>query len=594
MFSEPSDSTDPGGNSNPGENTAPVENTAPLEPPVVSASLVQADAMQRLIEPKFLHPSSIFFEAASHVRRLLFPALFALYSAASGGRWGAVAAAVVFGTSLISTVFKYFTLRYQIKGTDFVVSEGLIFRRVRSVPIRRIQNVDLIQNVLHRIFDVAEVNIETASGTKPEATLRVLTRRQIDELRAAIFGEEAAENETSGSVSDADPFADGASIAETGLPDTSTVPYSTEQDTVPEKGGHANGDAKTARTIHHVSLRQLCLAGLASNRGLVLLGVVAGLFSQTNWADSWTDGLTDKSAWKRYSPERLRDFLPEQLDSYAYALLIVSGVLLVFLILRLVGVAWYVLRFYDHTVTRRGNDLRINCGLFTRVSASIPRQRIQFISIHRSLIMRWMGLASIRIETAGGGGDENENAASTVSRRWFLPVVAEQDVHRILAELRPGLDWQPDDTEWHGVSPRTRARLLRIAAVFSLAFSIGGFFLWRPWGISVGFVVFALLGYVAVKKSKAMRYAQLNWGVAYRSGLLYRRLSFAFYDRIQTLELHQSLFDARWNMASLRIDTAAAGPAEHVIDVNYLDADFARQQLSALQQETAKQLPSWA
>ncbi|MFN9341151.1 MAG: hypothetical protein ACK6DB_01015, partial [Planctomycetota bacterium] len=40
----------------------------------------------------------------------------------------------------------------------------------------------------------------------------------------------------------------------------------------------------------------------------------------------------------------------------------------------------------------------------------------------------------------------------------------------------------------------------------------------------------------------------------------------------------------RWKMAVLSVDTAAAGPAEHVIEIPLLQADFARDEFSALRE----------
>ena len=60
------------------------------------------------------------------------------------------------------------------------------------MPVDRIQNVDLVQNPLHRMLRVAEVRVETASGTEPEATLRVLSMADVAKLRSEIFARRRA------------------------------------------------------------------------------------------------------------------------------------------------------------------------------------------------------------------------------------------------------------------------------------------------------------------------------------------------------------------------------------------------------------------
>ena len=536
----------------------------------------QENNSKRLLEPQFLHPTSVLFEIASRVRQLVVPVVIGLYSASQGGRWGAGIAILVFAGALIGTFFRYFTLRYRIQDSDLVISEGLLFRRVRAVPVRRIQNVDLVQNILHRIFGVAEVKIETASGTEAEATLRVLTKRQIQELREAIFA--------------------GASDSQSAdaLPQPEDNHQAAEFDSVvgtETRGGAFEVGASRVGTsevvVNKISMSELLLAGLASNRGIVFFGIAMGVVSQTGLFGDTFETVSKSTI------EQLRA-VNQQENPWFLGLAFVVFSLCLFGLLKLAGMAWYVQRFYGHQLVRVGNDLRIACGLFTRVSATVPVRRVQFISVHRSFVMRLFGLAAIRIETAGGGGSEKENASATVSRRWFLPVVRYNKVQAILEQLRPGLKWEEDSIKWHSVSQRTFRRLLRLVVVISLLVGLIGFAISQPWGSLAGLVVFPGLLWLALKKSRAMRYAHESWGVAYRSGILTKKLSFSFFDRMQTLSVKQSPFDRRWKMARLQVDTAAAGPAEHQIDVAYLDEDFAFKEFRSIQSATARHRPTWA
>ena len=52
-------------------------------------------------------------------------------------------------------------------------------------------------------------------------------------------------------------------------------------------------------------------------------------------------------------------------------------------------------------LTRVREDLRIEFGLLTRVAATIPIRRVQTITIQQGLLHRWLGRASVRVETAG-------------------------------------------------------------------------------------------------------------------------------------------------------------------------------------------------
>ena len=61
--------------------------------------------------------------------------------------------------------------------------------------------------------------------------------------------------------------------------------------------------------------------------------------------------------------------------------------LVTFLLLtRIFSVTWALIRLHDFRLTQQGDDLRAEYGLLTRVAATIPRRRIQTITIRESLL----------------------------------------------------------------------------------------------------------------------------------------------------------------------------------------------------------------
>jgi len=72
--------------------------------------------------------------------------------------------------------------------------------------------------------------------------------------------------------------------------------------------------------------------------------------------------------------------------------------------------------------------------------------------------------------------------------------------------------------------------------------------------------------------------------LVYRSGTWERKTSITFHDKLQSVTLNQSPFDRRWKMATLKVDTAASGPADHRIEVKYLDVERANIEFRAILQ----------
>ena len=418
---------------------------------------------------------------------------------------------------------------------------------MRTVPVERIQNIDMVQGVLHRMLNLAEVRVETASGTKPEAVLKVLSLDEMERLREGV----KIHKQTSGAVS--------ASLSHGGA-----LPAGDVSDV-----GLESVDTSPALSLLKIPVSWLAKAGFASNRGFILVGLMMGFYFQFAQGNPGEIDAADFADW---------NFIPEDSSLLIKAGLIAGGLLVGLTLLRLLGVGWYILRFFGYELRQIGDDFKISCGLLTKVSATIPRKRIQFISVHRGLIMRWMKLASVRIETAGGAADTSENATTTVSRRWFIPVLPESSVDKIIAEMRPGIDLNMDDYRWIPLAKRAQSRFIRIACVVSCVLVAAVYFA-LEWKLAIAaLIAFPVLIVYAIRKSQSVKYARTDFGVVYRSGVLAKKTSFSFFEKIQAASWRQTPFDRRWKMATLSVDTAAAGPAEHVIDIKYLDQETAKRE----------------
>ena len=498
-------------------------------------------------EDRYLHPLSVIFSLTDLIKQNLIAAFLGIFGAANGDLIYVGIALLFFVPTFIIALIRYFTIRYRISDGELVVQEGLIFQRVRTVPVERIQNIDMVQGILHRMLNLAEVRVETASGTKPEAVLKVLSLDEMERLREGV----KIHKQTSGAVS--------ASLSHGGA-----LPAGDVSDV-----GLESVDTSPALSLLKIPVSWLAKAGFASNRGFILVGLMMGFYFQFAQGNPGEIDAADFADW---------NFIPEDSSLLIKAGLIAGGLLVGLTLLRLLGVGWYILRFFGYELRQIGDDFKISCGLLTKVSATIPRKRIQFISVHRGLIMRWMKLASVRIGTAGGAADTSENATTTVSRRWFIPVLPESSVDKIIAEMRPGIDLNMDDYRWIPLAKRAQSRFIRIACVVSCVLVAAVYFA-LEWKLAIAaLIAFPVLIVYAIRKSQSVKYARTDFGVVYRSGVLAKKTSFSFFEKIQAASWRQTPFDRRWKMATLSVDTAAAGPAEHVIDIKYLDQETAKRE----------------
>jgi putative membrane protein len=75
---------------------------------------------------------------------------------------------------------------YSIEEDGLKILSGVITKNDRDIPLKRIQNVDVNRNILQRVIGIAEVNVETAGGSKTEAALKYMTYEKAKEMQKQV------------------------------------------------------------------------------------------------------------------------------------------------------------------------------------------------------------------------------------------------------------------------------------------------------------------------------------------------------------------------------------------------------------------------
>ena len=509
-----------------------------------------------------LHPLSFVFAMFAHGRQLLVPGLLVLFAGARGGEDWQIWAMALFIPLTISAIVRVRLFRYRLGPDEVVIRSGVFFRQERHIPYHRIQNVDAIQNVVHRMLGVIDVRLETAGGEEPEAHLSVVSVAAFEELRESV---KAGRSRVPAGVAAGDAAA--AERAAAGLSTDDTL---------------APADAAAARAgveLLRLPARELALCGLIQGRGLLAVGALFGILWEIGLLDRVTSAIFGSQAAgggvvRQIVKAMFGQGVPQPAKIAwtlaAFAALVVAT--------RVLSVGWALVRLHGFTLRRIGDDLRADFGLFTRVAATIPVRRIQSVTVHEGPIHRWFDRVSVHVDTAGGDSGESVR----LQREWLAPVIHRDRVFSLLQQILPGLDtsavdWQPVDPR--GVR-RERVRWL-VTAMLAAAFGV----LLLRWWTPVLIAGVALLGEVDSRKGvRAVGWGLTPTGFCFRSGWMWRRRTFAPVSKIQAVAVHESPFDRRLRMASLEVDTAGTSEDRHEIAVPYLPratADALAAQLAA-------------
>ncbi len=99
-----------------------------------------------------------------------------------------LAAGPLFPFAFIPLLCKYITLRYQFEADGVSMKWGVLFRREINLTHRRIQDIHLTNNIFQRWMGLANVAIQTASGSAaPEMTIEGVL--QTDSLRDYLYAQ---------------------------------------------------------------------------------------------------------------------------------------------------------------------------------------------------------------------------------------------------------------------------------------------------------------------------------------------------------------------------------------------------------------------
>ena len=104
--------------------------------------------------------------------------------------WIAIAALGIGFFSILSATLSYLFFYFSMENKILMIRSGIIGRKRISVPLERIQSVQFEQNLLHRLFNVVRVLIDTAGSEGSEVQIDALNMNDAELLRKALLPEE--------------------------------------------------------------------------------------------------------------------------------------------------------------------------------------------------------------------------------------------------------------------------------------------------------------------------------------------------------------------------------------------------------------------
>ncbi|WP_418636954.1 PH domain-containing protein [Winogradskyella sp.] len=400
---------------------------------------------------------------------------------------------------LVIAILKYLNFKFHLSKDDFHLATGIINKDNTIIPKSKIQNVYIKQNFLQQIINVVSVKIETAGDKKSEIEISALDKPTALLLKKKLFNKANVENE-----------------------------HAEQIDTI-----------EASEVFFKVTPKRLLLEGISQNHFksfLLILTFAYGIYSE------FKDFLKDLELEKHV--EGL-----VKLDEDTILNLIITNVVIIIVVVLFSFLFSIVTTFiinFNLEVVEHQKTIEINKGLFNKVSLSLTPSRIQNLVIKTNRVKQYFNLHSLSVKQAMVNAKQQKN--------FKIVALEKEQLNHLINKLLINYNNE-------GEVAKPRPYFIRISVLEMLAFGIvinalslflfGIEMLW----INVVFVPFAVL-YVYFAYKKAYYKISDNF-LTIGSGVIDTTTNILEIHKIQEVELKQTLFQQRSDIASLVISTAS-------------------------------------
>lgn len=303
---------------------------------------------EKFTKPHRLHPAAIVFSFMSTIKETIFGfGIGLIVTLKESVIYFLIFASIFLVLLVIYSILSWWRFTYHIEGDELRIEQGVLVRKKRYLSKHRIHKIDLTANIVHRLFKLVSVQVDTASNSgNAEVNLSAIRTKEAAKLREILQTDQLTEVDE---LSTTEPI---------------------------EK---------------KITWGRLFIAGSTSGSAGIIVVAVLTVFSQV----------------EDLIPRKVFNVAFDWIITIGIVVLVIFIIMLVFL-LWLFGIAGTMIRYGNFTIEKRQNELFIKRGLLETKELTIPYERIQAIGIEQSPIRQAFGFVRVFAVVAGGSFDKLE------------------------------------------------------------------------------------------------------------------------------------------------------------------------------------------
>lgn len=440
------------------------------------------------------------------ILRQIWPFLLIFIFKGKSGRaeyylYGIIGFAVV---AMIFAIIAYFKFYFYLKGDELIIEKGVLRKSKVSIPLDRVQTINKEQNLIHRIFSVVKLKIDTAGSVKNEFELDALSEEKADALRDLLLSKKSDLIAVSSD--------DGDDISST---------QAHLQERIP---------------IMSLSILDLLKVGVSQNHirsGGLILAFMFGIYQNLEQAGLEMD--------------EYGNAVPE-LDWNMGLMAILFFATVFFIISFAVSLVRTTLTNYDLSFWRQGDGFKVNYGLFNRKEYAALDRKIQIMTWSDSLLKKVFGINDLVLKQAS-------SIAVNAKKAIVIPGCSALHIDQVYQYYFGGIEVEDDNFEEVDIRYFYRRALFSI--VLGGVIIATGIFIAKQliWIVGIFLLIYWCLNvYLSHQK---LRYYVSKDIIRLHGGSYGDKHSVIHTYKIQAITIKQTPYQNRVQLANLLIFTAS-------------------------------------
>ena len=445
-----------------------------------------------------------------------------------------IVAIAILGT--IYGIIAFFKYYFHLEEDELVIQSGVFQKKKTNIPFERIQTIDFEQNILHQIFSVVALKIDTAGSSGSEFKFDAISKEKAETLRELVFSKKRSNSKTT------------------------SIASSTEED--------FEYKPETTEKILSLNVLDLLKVGITENHirsfGLILL---FGFWILETLEDM------------NLGTEELEKYVDAE-SVFVQGIVYIISIFILFTILSfLISLVRTILNYFDLKFLRTSKGFKLVAGLLNRREVAALDNKIQILQWSQNLLQKGLRLYEIKLKQAS-------SIEVSTKKSIKIPGSYSQQVEAVKGYLFKKKELILDTPQ--PISVHYFYRSAMYLTLLAILLAVLFYFLDKPTqlvGVVLVYLFLLLTFYLSYKKKT---YTYNDYVLKINGGTFGAGHNLMHLYKIQSIALEQNIYQRRRDLASLKIYTASGS-----MSIPYIQKEKAEDIFDYLSYKVEKSNKKW-